>query len=1204
MQLTEKQKQETLNRLFTKCDTEKQVAIQSFGKNVLLSAGAGCGKTQALSKRVLYEVMFKNLSVSQMLIMTFTNAAAKEMRDRIQEYLEKEATENTFLNPEQREELRQEALKVKTAQIQTFDSFAQAIVKKYADLIGINSDFTVMDNSVADFFFQKKVNEIIAEEFKNKKSSIKEFLKRYTDLNDEKLISSLSTLEKFRKKDKNPKEFFRDILDPKQREDKLLNCYYWIVKEIETYYRGFEKALNQIMVDYSPAVDKKNSNYDYCQALLDKIQKVIKTASSLQVGNTSYTTFEKIKSIISNEMYSSYQKDIYKDVIKDGNAMPPHNVNKTLFGNNSDAEKVFKEFREKLNDFNSKISLILSKDVMFNIFSKQEKDLEYLINLENKAHDKLEAFKKEKKAYEFSDIFNMCLELFRNFKDVREAERSHALSIMVDEYQDCNDTKEELLRILGSSENGYQDYLKTHDESKSFDRNCTFMVGDVKQSIFGFVDSKPELFLSKYNDPKGHNVSLICMKNNYRSCPIDIKEVNSFFNDIMTMDNGGINYSDPNQQIISANDKFNGMDSNLGGISSVQLDNDILNQKGLGKSDDIKAAEAETIANLVQGYVKKGIKYRDKKSGNDLPVTYNSFCILVRNNKDQEIYARALGRKSIPFTTDIDQKLQETDTYLALKNLLIMESILLSKPLWHKNLEDNKPTYFTNKEIDELSYSLCSVERSFLMDVPDMDLVNDSHYFSDPKKYNEPELVTKLLKLNKDIFLNYCPLNVVVKKIFQGFNIMKKISSLTDIDKNIASYEWIINMADIFSSMGFGIEDFSKFIIQAKRNFQSDDKDMKSRLYVSSTNAVNITNVHKSKGLEYPFVFLPIKETTSNSKDNKNNGYLSLNRELGFDLAFSIDEKKFINKKLPLNPTIKTDPIWNSDYDECPFLSPFNEAMTFRSSKDSCDEEIRLLYVALTRAQNKTIIVEDIDDHGDQFKYSRYYEMPSCFFDVFTLSKLHYCHFNKESCKGDEYSSKVLKDTSTYRVHQPLPTVNTLNNKDILSIELSDDFFKESSKGKASKDSQKVADLENEEFGTKLHRELELLDWSDFPPTLPDASFIKNDNERKLVQDFIHSSLIDSLRKEGNYIIYQEYTYLDHERHSLGSIDFLAVDEKAKKAVIVDYKTSNIVDDAYKKQVSIYKENVSRLFDFSLDNISCYLYSLAKGEIKEIPFEE
>ena len=128
MQLTEKQKQETLNRLFTRCDTEKQVAIQSFGKNVLLSAGAGCGKTQALSKRVLYEVMFKNLSVSQMLIMTFTNAAAKEMRDRIQEYLEKEATENTFLNPEQREELRQEALKVKTAQIQTFDSFAQAIV--------------------------------------------------------------------------------------------------------------------------------------------------------------------------------------------------------------------------------------------------------------------------------------------------------------------------------------------------------------------------------------------------------------------------------------------------------------------------------------------------------------------------------------------------------------------------------------------------------------------------------------------------------------------------------------------------------------------------------------------------------------------------------------------------------------------------------------------------------------------------------------------------------------------------------------------------------------------------------------------------------------------------------------------------------------------------------------------------------------------
>lgn len=1203
MQLTEKQKKETLNRLFIKCDPEKQVAIQSFGENVLLSAGAGCGKTNALSKRVLYEVMFKNLSVSQMLIMTFTNAAAKEMRDRIQEYLEKEANENAFLNSEQKEELRQEALKVKTAQIQTFDSFAQAIVKKYADHIGINSDFTVMDSSVADFFFQKKVNEIIAEEFKDKKGSIEEFLKRYTDLNDEKLISSLSTLEKFRKKDKDSDGFFKDVLDPKQREDKLLNCYYWIVKKIETYYRGFEKALNQIKVDYSPAVDKKNSDYDYCNALLSKIQKVIKIASSLQEGNTSYTTFEEIKSIISDEMYSSYQKDIYKDVIEAGNAMPPRNVNQTIFGNDSDAKEIFKDFREKLKDFNSKIQLILPKDIMLNIFSKQGKNLEYLINLEKKAHEKLEAFKKEKNAYEFSDIFNMCLELFRNFEDVREAERSRALSIMVDEYQDCNDTKEELLRILGSTENGYQDYLKTHDESKSFDRNCTFMVGDVKQSIFGFVDSKPELFLSKYNDPKGHNVSLICMKNNYRSCPIDIEEVNTFFKDVMTINNGGINYSDPNQQIISANDKFNGMDKSIGGISSTQLDKDILNQKGLGKSNDIKAAEAETIANLIQDYVNKGIKYRDKESGDDLPVTYNSFCILVRNNKDQEIYARALGRKSIPFTTDIDQKLQETDTYLALKNLLIMESILLSKPLWNKNLEDNKPTYFNNKEIDDLSYSLCSVERSFLMDVPDMNLVNDSHYFADPKKYKEPGLVTKLLKLNKEISLNYFPLNVVVKKIFKEFNVMEKISTLVDIDKNIASYEWIINMADIFSSMCFGIKDFSEFIIQAKRNFQSDDKDRKSRLYVSSTNAVNITNVHKSKGLEYPLVFLPIKKETSGSKGKQNNGYLSLNRELGFNLALSIEEKQCINKELPSDPTAKTDSTWNSDYDECPFLSPFNEAMAFRSLKDSCDEEIRLLYVALTRAQNKTIIVEDIDDHAEQFKYSHYYEMPSCFFDIFTLSKHPYCPFGKKSCKGDEYSSKVLKNTSTYKIHQPLPIIKNENEKEILSIEFSDDFFKEASNGKASKDSRKVADLENEEFGTKLHRELELLDWSDFPNALPDISFIKNDNERKLVQGFIHSALIDSL-KEGSYIIYQEYTYLDFERHSLGSVDFLAVDEKDKKAVIVDYKASNIIDEAYKKQVLIYKENVSKNFEISLNNISCYLYSLAKSEIKEIPFEE
>lgn len=154
-------------------------AITTFNKNILLSAGAGCGKTTTLSLRVLYGILVKDLSVSDMLILTFTNNAAREMKDRIKDDLKEFATKREkypFINEEASKKLLDEAEKVDSAQISTFDSFSNAIVRKYADRLGVSPTFTILDQTVNDYMFYKVEDEIINEEFNNPNSKIRSFL--------------------------------------------------------------------------------------------------------------------------------------------------------------------------------------------------------------------------------------------------------------------------------------------------------------------------------------------------------------------------------------------------------------------------------------------------------------------------------------------------------------------------------------------------------------------------------------------------------------------------------------------------------------------------------------------------------------------------------------------------------------------------------------------------------------------------------------------------------------------------------------------------------------------------------------------------------------------------------------------------------------------------------------------------------------------
>lgn len=1184
---------------------EKADAITSFGENILLSAGAGCGKTLALSQRVLFQVAAEGLSVSDMLILTFTENAAAEMRTRIQATLRDAADDREsfpFLSETDRERLREEAAKVPTASISTFDSFANSLVRRYADRLGVSPTFTVLSEPAADFVFSTALDEVVAGEFQSGSESIQAYYRDVFDRSGDTLRGRVKQFERARSTLTDPDALLDpDTVSPCWTDsERLKTSYVVLYREVESRLRYLCGALRELERKKGVVTGIKgdgkspeklplfSSIADILEERMDEIDRAIdrgEDPSELirKLGDSCYRTpscrakgFEQKDAVIASFSFGQGAKDdgfvglrrakrnwTIDDGTSKGTAM------------DADAKARAKTLKEAvegcLSSLHSDRLMDSSKAAEFMQATAEQG--KYLIELDLRAREELLSYKSRSGSYTFKDIADMCLRLLETDRDVRETERARISSIMVDEYQDSSYDQERLISILGTDEVSYQRYLSGDEKGDTkllFSRRICFMVGDVKQSIYGFRKAEPELFLSKYRSPEEHSCRVIPMTTNYRSQESVVDLTNRVFSRLMTVRSGGIDYAGDSKQHIRASneDLRDGTPASEVLPQGLYVTDEDLKSIGATRSALRRSLMGEMAAQEIEKLMAdKGLTLLDKH-GCEHPVTYSSFAVLVRDSTTADQICGVLAKHSIPFVSEINASLSGGDAALVSASLIRLESLLLRM----------RTEWLTEEDMRIFKRAVLSVDRSFLIRSSDADVARHAKWLNGfwknrwKKAAETPEVLRKLDRVNSLPDTALLPPVDLFARLCDEFDMENRIADLLDTEENLVSYRWVFSRVQELSNSGESLDFIADFL--ASRTTAEEG----IKRIASTRDAVVVTTIHKSKGLEYPIVLFPAMRSSKRRAQTKSD--FTFDDELGVFTA-PASNRRFTapGKDTPILPT--------------------RLACGLRDESRRSQEELRLLYVAMTRAVNAFIALFPYDAsalESSEYPLPIFPRQPADFLALATAD-LKLERFEVGKLTADDLASDRVVKKRDYPVDKggKSSVQVTLGKRDI-----PDDLWAAPAvSGKASKGSVSVADYRDEEFGTRVHEELSQLDWSEFP-SLPSVEFVSDQRERGLVERFVNSELISAIAKlsGGKAQIYQEYRYLDPATSAVGSIDFLAVYDGG--AVIVDYKTSDVDEPEYDRQLKVYREAVEREFGLPEESIGMYLYSLVKGTVRQV----
>lgn len=372
----------------SKWTNEQLLAINSEGKNIIVSAGAGSGKTAVLSERVLRKIN-DNVPINKLLILTFTNEAAKEMKDRIRKKL---------INEKKSDQLNL----LEESYITTFDSYSLSIVKKYHYLLNVSKDIKIIDDTIISNLKDKFIDEIFEELYKNE------------DENFLKLINDFCL-----KDDRNIKEM---ILNISKKIDLKIDKELYLRNYINEFYN--DENVEKLYLEYKKLIDKKLSNISY---LLDLFSNYSDSDYYEKVYNLVYP-------LINSKTYEEY--NLYKNI-----TLP--RTTKL----DEDAKKVKEELNKEIKSLVSIIIYDDEKSAKESIYlTKPYVDI--IIKIISLLDEKLNNYKFSKDVYEFTDISKMAIKVVKDNDDVRQELKEFYNEIMIDEYQDTNDLQEEFISLI------------------------------------------------------------------------------------------------------------------------------------------------------------------------------------------------------------------------------------------------------------------------------------------------------------------------------------------------------------------------------------------------------------------------------------------------------------------------------------------------------------------------------------------------------------------------------------------------------------------------------------------------------------------------------------------------------------------------------------------------------------------------------------
>ena len=1028
---------------------EQEDAINTEGTNIIVSAGAGSGKTAVLTARVQRKLL-SGVHINELLVLTFTNAAAAEMKERIRKTINKT------------EGLENEKDLVDSAYITTFDSFALSIVKKYHTYLNITNKIKITDQAIIDI----KKNEILDEIF------------------DEYYLS--------------PKKKFLNLInnfclkDDKNLKDSILNIY----KKIELKYDKdlfLDEYLNNFFTDY------KINEYikEYTSILMSKkrtIRDLINKLDEYFDGDFVAKVEDSLSKLLKAKCYDDFKElDIKTVVVPKNSPEEGKRIKSTIF-------EIVKQIKEYcIYDSEEEI-----KD---EIYSTRE-NVEVIIEILKELNKRLNTYKLENEIFNFNDIAYLAIKVVLENYDIREELTNSFNEILVDEYQDTNDTQERFISLIS--------------------KNNVYMVGDIKQSIYRFRNANPYIFKSKYdsysNSNKGIKIDLL---KNFRSRDNVLQNINLLFDLFMDDEIGGADYKVSHRMIFGNNTYINE------GKTDQNYDMDIItyNDKEIDVSKDEE--EAFIIGNDIKTKIENKFQIFDKDNLILRDVEYNDFVILLDKSKNFELYKKVFEYLHIPISILKDESLNNDQDIYIFRNLLKLIICIRE-----------------NRYDIDFKYNFTSISRSFLLKITDEEIynyfINDN--FKDSKLYNICYELSKLI--------DYLTPTEFFRKVLDTFNYEEKLLSIGNIKSYRVRAEYIYNLISSYSEEGMTIYDFINYL----ENIFKNDYDISFNINTTSSNSCKIMTIHKSKGLEFPICYYAGFSSRFNISE--------LNERILFDNKYGIIIPKVDNyyKDTILKTLLKIN-----------------------TKKEEISERIRVLYVALTRAKEKMIIVmPELEEESEVFDLVPSFEREA-YNSYLSIMKSIYSVLLPYIIKSD------IKGTKDYLLTIKNNSNDLVLDEDILQVNEISINTSKVEESHYSKESLHIITKEEKsllEYGTKVHNILEEIDFNNYDESIIEDEFIRNK-----ISKFINNSIIkDNLNNK----MYKEYEFIYKEDNNIshGIIDLLI--ECSNKMIIIDYKLKNIDDNNYIKQLNGYRKYIEEKTN---KETYCYLYSIIDEEFKEIKKE-
>ena len=1200
------QKAEASSNKEQKKTAEQIEAIYTAGQNILVSASAGSGKTFVMAERIL-DQLARGVEISQLFISTFTVKAATELKERLEKKISQQIQETVDVDLKQH--LGRQLADLPNAAIGTMDSFTQKFLGKHGYLIDIAPNFRILQNESEQLLLKNEVFHQFFEDHyqgENKESFsrlVKNFAGRGKD--ERGLRQQVYKIYDFLQSTSNPQKWLSDsFLKGFEEAD--------FASEKEKLTEKIKQALWDLEIFFRYHLDNDAKEFPKA-TYLEAVQQVLDQISSINQESDS----QAYQAVLTRVVAISKEKN--------GRALA-----------NSSRKADLKPLADAYNDERkaqfAKLGQLSDQITILDYQERYHGDTwELSKTFQTFMSDFVEAYRERKRqenAFEFADISHYTIEILENFPQVRKAYQERFHEVMVDEYQDTNHIQERMLELLSNGHN-------------------RFMVGDIKQSIYRFRQADPQIFNEKFQR-YAHNPQegkLILLKENFRSSSEVLSATNHVFERLMDQEIGEINY-DSMHQLVFANSKLTPNPDNKAEFLLYDKDDS-------GQEEEESQTETKLTGEM-RLVIKEILKLHQEKG-----VAFKEIALLTSSRSRNDQILLALSEYGIPVKTDGEQNnyLQSLEVQVMLDTLRVIHNplqdyalvALMKSPMFGFD-EDELARLSLQKAEDKVQENLFEK------------LINAQKQAARQKELIHTALAEKLNQFidildSWRLYAKTHSLYDLIWKIYNDRFYYDYVGALPNGPARQANLYALALRADQFEKSNF--KGLSRFIRMIDQVLEAQH-DLASVAVAPPKDAVELMTIHKSKGLEFPYVFILNMDQDFNKQDSMSDVILSRQNGLGVKYIARV-ETGAVEAHYP--KTIKLS---------IPSLTYTQNEKELQLA--SYSEQMRLLYVAMTRAEKKLYLVgkgsrEKLEakeypaanngklDSNTRLQARNFQDWVWAISKVFTKDNLNFSYRfvgedqltreaigeleNKsplqDSSQADNRQSETIKEAlemlkevevynTLHRAAIELPSVQTPSQikkfyepvMDMEGVEITNQT--QSPEKQISFDLPDFSTKEKvtgAEIGSAIHELMQRIDLSQQPTLGSLTETLKQVQTSPGVRDKINLSKIlaffdtplgqEILANTDHLYREQPFSMLKKDQKSQedfvvrGILDgYLLYQDRI---VLFDYKTDrydqpNQLIERYRGQLALYGEALSRAY--SIENIEKYLILLGKDEVQVV----